>query len=164
MDQIQKNLYIKEHLPYETEMLRYTRSVLNAGSVTRLAWNALYESFAVHARNLYVFLTNEDGPNARAKDFVPAFRAEKDDHTKSIHQRFLAQVFHLGPKRPQLSEQKVGLSDISIYFSWIERNLESFWGELKEPYGELWPTHATACQSDGPISHGPTGPSWHSIM
>ena len=163
MDEVQKGLYIKEHLPYEINMLRYTQNVLNAGSVTRLDWNALYESFAVHARNLYVFLTNEDGPNARAKDFVPAFKAEKDDQTKSVHQRFLAQIFHLGPKRPRLSQAKIGLSDINVYFSWIERNFGSFLDQLKGHYRELWPTHAMACQSEEPISRGPTGPSWHSI-
>ena len=163
MDQTQKDLYIKEHLPYETEMLRYTQSALNAVSVTRLDWNAMYESFAVHARNLYMFLTNEDGSNAKANDFVSAFRAEKDDQTKGIHQRFLTRVFRLRPKRPFLSEEKIGISDINIYFCWIEKNLESFRGKLSSHYLELSPSHAIAYQSEGPISHGPTVPSWQSI-
>jgi len=58
IDEKQK-AYLQEHLPYELKMLRYTYGQLLQKQHC-LSWNAHFESFAVHARNLVNFLTNGD--------------------------------------------------------------------------------------------------------
>jgi hypothetical protein len=45
-----------------------------------LSWNAHFESFAVHARNLVNFLTNRDTGNFKAAAFVAGgYKATKGD-------------------------------------------------------------------------------------
>jgi hypothetical protein len=53
----QKRDYLEEHLPYMMKMLRYTHGQM-LQKQHYLCWNAHFESFAVHARNL-VKLTHE---------------------------------------------------------------------------------------------------------
>jgi hypothetical protein len=50
--------HLEEHVPYELLMLRFTLGKLRTEKHP-LAWNAMLESFAVHARNLYSFLANK---------------------------------------------------------------------------------------------------------
>ena len=65
----QKVDYLKEHLPYMLKMLRYTFSRMQ-DEPNYLSWNAHFESFAIHARNLVNFLTNADKNNLKAGEFV----------------------------------------------------------------------------------------------
>ncbi len=66
----QKLEHLREHLPYELLMLRHTYDRINGNRYT-LDWNAYYESFTIHARNLLDFLNNEGtGNNLKAKEFA----------------------------------------------------------------------------------------------
>ena len=74
----QKIEHLGDHLPYEMLMLRhsYQRTLENRYA---LDWNAFYEAFAVHARNLFHFLINKGGPNNfNARDFSKEAKAEDD--------------------------------------------------------------------------------------
>jgi hypothetical protein len=66
--------HLREHIPYELLMLRHTHRQLSQvdGQLDR---NAFLEAFAVHARNLFNFLTNrEDSRNLKASDFKSAYK------------------------------------------------------------------------------------------
>ena len=95
----QRRDYLNEHLPYEMKMLRYTYGQMQHRQ-HYLSWNAHYESFAVHARNLVNLLTNGDTGNFKASDFVPGYRARIGDAQGSMG-KLRTQVFHLGKKRPR---------------------------------------------------------------
>lgn len=159
-DQI-KFEYIKEHLPYEIEMMRHAHEKLNMGACPA-DWNAFYQSFAVNARNMYMFLTNEDGSNVKAKNFVKEFKSKKNDLTKAIHYKFLMQVFHLGSIRPINPKNKISLKEINLYFIWICENIERFFELLSGDYRRLWPDQKAAGLSKPSLvpelTHGPTGP------
>ena len=66
--------YLEEHLPYELLMLRHTHSTL-LQTQDVLNWNAFFECFVVHARNLYNFLRNKSDLNTfAAVDFTTRYR------------------------------------------------------------------------------------------
>jgi hypothetical protein len=75
----QQRDYLDEHLPYTLKMLRYTHGQM-LQQQHYLSWNAHFESFAVHARNLVNFLTSNDKSNFEAKDFVKRYKARIGDH------------------------------------------------------------------------------------
>ena len=53
----QKVMHLGDHLPYELLMLRHSYQRTFEDRYP-LDWNASYEAFAVHARNLFDFLMN----------------------------------------------------------------------------------------------------------
>ncbi len=76
----EKLAYLEEQLSYELVMLNYTfmRLMTSASSTPeeQLDFNAFLESFAVHARNLVEFLSNEAQQGGRrAWDYIPTFEA-----------------------------------------------------------------------------------------
>src|SRR3981081_1240019 len=95
----QKRNYLDEHLPYMLKMLRYTYGQM-LQKQHYLSWNAHFESFAVHARNLVNFLTNNDTGNFKAKDLVPAYRARISDNQGAMV-LLREPVFHLAKRRPR---------------------------------------------------------------
>lgn len=129
--------YLDEHLPYERMMLDYTFGKITTQQ-SQCDWNAYYESFVIHARNLYNFLTNNDGTNAKAHEFVFNFKARKSTGTISISSKLLAQVHHLSPKRPSAAEQKVQADDARVLYSWIDDNFDQFIRGLPENLRTLW--------------------------
>jgi hypothetical protein len=83
---------IRQHPPYELDMLNITLERITRVTPTTThsaipEWNAYFESFAVHARNLRDFLTNDgDSRNFQAKDFVDRYRASDKNKTSGMFQ------------------------------------------------------------------------------
>lgn len=131
--------WLKEHLHYELMMLLHTY-----GRVCELNQCpdrcAFYESFAVHARNLYNFLTNdEDSRNYRADEFVYGFESKGNELHGKI-QRMNIQVQHMGKARvgDSDSEDKITTVDCETVARWIEKNLQRFLNQLQAPYKQTW--------------------------
>lgn len=125
--------YLSEHLPYELMMLRHAMWKLNEHQ-EQLEWNVLYESFVVHARNLYKFLTN--GEDVQACKFVPGFGSKADGF--SYLQKLDAQVLHLSPNRPRLAQAKMQIGDVKACYEWIEEKFAKFVAGLTEEKSKLW--------------------------
>ena len=100
----QKIEALERHLPYEMLMLRHTYGRIER-ETNHLNWNMALESFAVHARILKSFLTNDDGSgNFQAKDFSSTFPATRDQSVASKLRKLNERVFHLGKQRVARSE------------------------------------------------------------
>lgn len=133
----EKVAYLDDHLPYERMMLEYTLGKISVEQ-TQCDWNAYYESFVVHARNLYQFLTNDDKGNAKACDFVRDYRASKTDSTKPTFSGLLEQVFHMSPKRPSENQHKVHLADAREFHRWIDQHFCEFLDQLPPDLKPHW--------------------------
>jgi hypothetical protein len=120
--------YLQEHIPYMLKMLRYTHGQMRQDQ-HYLSWNAHFESFAIHARNLTSFLTNGDKGNVKASDFVEEYREHIGDQSGRM-QRLRAQVFHLAKERPKVVIGKFNSDDANEIFEWIEKNFACFLSEL----------------------------------
>ena len=118
-------------------MLYHTLHALDTISL-ELDWNAFFESFAVHARNLYRFLTNDDKPNYHANDFAVGFKATKTDTTKSTFEKLNQQVLHFGKWRPADNSKKANVADAEFVARWIEQNLRAFQAALDPNYQAAW--------------------------
>ena len=151
--------YLDDHLPYERMMLEYTFQKICAGG-PQCDWNAYYEAFAVHARNLYQFLSNGDG-NAKAHEFVPGFKARKTDATIPIFARISAQVLHMSPSRPTEAAKKVQIEDAKAIHNWIDQHFRSFVAALPPDLRPHWNEPRSKVPANAGsfvISTGPTGP------
>jgi hypothetical protein len=99
---------LDEHLPYEVAMMLVCHdnlypAVRAAGDFSR---NVLIESFCLHARNLFEFLTRKDGGGknyAFAKAYVPNFQAFREPHAAAdrddLYDKICAQITHLSFNR-----------------------------------------------------------------
>lgn len=132
----QKVDYLDEHLPYMMKMLRYTSGQLSQGQ-HYLSWNAHFESFAVHARNLVNFLNNADGQNFKACDFAKDFRARPGEIAGHL-QKLRDQVFHLGKNRPRTVIGKFDSEDAGKVFDWIVENFAEFLAKLPKESRDLY--------------------------
>jgi hypothetical protein len=65
------------------------------------AWNCHCESFAVHARLVGLFVTNNDTGkgNYGACDFVPGFKSRMPSEIINIKNKIDPQIMHLADKR-----------------------------------------------------------------
>jgi hypothetical protein len=124
----QKRDYLDEHLPYMMKMLRYTHGQM-LQKQHYLSWNAHFESFAVHARNLVRFLTNSDAGNFKAYQFVPDYRARIGD-IQGAMAKLDHQVFHLGKNRPRTFVGKFNTEHAQKVRDWIEENFDDFVNKL----------------------------------
>jgi hypothetical protein len=122
----QKFEHLGDHLPYELLMLRYAYEPTGEDHY-QLAWNAYYESFALHARILFDFLTNKKDRgniNFVATDFVTGFTAKEDEEVRRlVNQNLNWQVFHFGKQRKSELEKKLGTEERKKIFDWIDRTL-----------------------------------------
>jgi hypothetical protein len=143
--------WMKEHLSYEMLMLQHTHRKLSQIE-DQLDWNTYYESFAVHARNLYRFLTNEE--DVQAAHFVKGYKAGKTHETVSAFQRLPLQVFHMSLHRPPTGSRrgaKVDADARDAVLSWIENQMNDFIGKLQAPYADAWAmSDAAALVTDQP--------------
>lgn len=117
---------IREHLPYEVRMMRYTARELEHPFEDDLANNAVIEANAVHLRNLLDFLYNQNG-DFQAKDFVPT------NHLLSGKQTFPSdvgrlsgfklhdQILHMGEKRTTVEANKLSAADRKILIDAIKK-------------------------------------------
>jgi hypothetical protein len=125
--------YLNRNLGSDLLMLRYTLSKIKTLQ-HQMDWNAYFESFAVHARNLYYFLTNEDGPNRRARDFTSQFKASKTSETIRVFDKVHGQILHLGRNRPDDPSKKANLDSAQRLSDWIENNFKAFIDGLGPEY------------------------------
>ena len=127
-DEQQKHNYLDEHLPYMLKMLRYDLGQMQQ-SQHYLSWNAHFESFAVQARNLVNFLTNNDSGNFKAGEFVRDFKARKGNIGGPMA-KLEQQVFHLAKSRPKGVVGKFNTEHAERVSKWVEENFADFLGEL----------------------------------
>jgi hypothetical protein len=153
----QQRDYLEEHLPYMLKMLRYTYGQM-LQKQHYLSWNAHFESFAVHARNLVNFLTNNDTGNCKASEFVQGYRARIGDDQGAMT-KLREQVFHLGKKRPRHVVDKFNTEHAKKVYNWIEKNFADFLSELGDLRPHFDDRKADPAKDEAAyITTGPTGP------
>ena len=95
---------LDEHLPYEVAMMLCAHDSLFPTLTVASGFpsNAVLESFCIHARNLFEFLTMKGGGGknyAFAKAYVPAFDAFRDPRANTdkddLYKKICEQITHL---------------------------------------------------------------------
>ena len=135
--------WMREHLFYEWQMLNHSlsRAIASQNPSQQLDFNAFFESYGVHARNLYDFLSNDKGAgsnNAVACDYVKDFKFEKTDVTKSITPRLDWQLAHAGKRRIKDPSKKITLSECCELFDWINKAMDQFAAQLDDELKSVW--------------------------
>jgi hypothetical protein len=134
--QQERRRYLNHHLSYELMMLRYTYARLH-DTRHKLMWNALLEAFAVHARNLHLFLTNDkDSRNYRASHYNDKFRATKSP--VEIKDKIAVYIVHPGKARAEAGDEKFNLDRAERAFRWIESEFARFLEELHRDDKAHW--------------------------
>jgi hypothetical protein len=122
--------FLEEHLHYEHEMFEYSLSKLYCTG-DQLGWNSFYESFAIHARNLYDFFRNDGGGNNfKARDFA------NDYSPPSANTKFNIldpSVFHLGKQRTG-EVQKLTMQALVNLAKWISTQHDHWYQKLDEKF------------------------------
>jgi hypothetical protein len=130
--------YLKEHLPYTLQMLRYTHRYLMTKPAS-LEWNTYYEAFAVNARNFDRFLTNNNKGNFKSNEFTNKYKHQtRKKAAEGIFQRIENQVFHFGKRRPIGKTGKVDSRQIDTIYKWLESEISTFYDALPPEYQLLW--------------------------
>jgi hypothetical protein len=100
---------LDEHLPYEVAMMLVARDGLYPTlKVEGVLLNAMIETFCLHARNLFEFLTRKDGGGknyAYAKAYVPTFNAFQNPPSQRRQGRPLQEDFR-SDYSPQLQPRQ----------------------------------------------------------
>jgi hypothetical protein len=130
--------WLHQHLNYELLMMRHTYKQLQALPETakdHLVWNANIGAFAVYARNLCSFLTNDpDSRSFKASDYE---RPKTDGQpVQGIMNNLHEQIFHPGKQR--INASKVGLEKAKRLYEWVELSMRKFLNDLREPYKSAW--------------------------
>jgi hypothetical protein len=118
---------LEEHLPYEVLMLRYTFGKL--ATPDPMIWNAMSESFAVHARSLYHFLTNRTDHLDRdhiAKHFADYTAQDPNEKIWDTLKRIQWQILHLGRQRTIVDREKFKTGSAEEVLRWIEPRILEF--------------------------------------
>src|SRR5262245_18238007 len=122
-----KRAYL-DHIVYELEMLRFAYNEIAKREVG-LECNAFIQSFAVHARSLYEFLTSKVGygdKNARAYHFVTDFEHADKERVKPIIEKIENQIVHTGWARTDDRTIKFNGTDMIQIVEWSEAGLRDF--------------------------------------
>ena len=124
--------YLKEHLKYERDMLRFTYGMLFKTDNDR--WCAMFESFGIHARNLYDFLRHEGNKanTVRADDYVPG---RSKPAPSNVDGKMNGSFFHLSTSR--LGDKPVNITDAVAIGGWIDREWATWAGQLRDPFKPL---------------------------
>jgi hypothetical protein len=119
--------HLEEHIPYELLMLRFTLAKLKTEKHP-LAWNAMLESFAVHARNLYWFLINKRNHQEDhiASQFTDSYTVPNTSEMTGPFQRLNQQVMHLGKQRKRADADKFQTHQADSVAGWIESAVPRF--------------------------------------
>ena len=122
--------YLKEHVPYEREMLGFTFKEMHE-TPPGLKWNMAFEAFCIHARNLYDFLRHEGSKTTtfRADDYVPNRSKSEAELLFNNLDTFL---FHMSTGR--IDKKKVNLADVQQLGKWLDEHWASWVSSLKAPY------------------------------
>jgi hypothetical protein len=118
--------FLKEHLPYELRMLNHCFERLYGSSGAD--WNAFMESFCIHARNLKMFVTNDNGKGncVVARDFVTDFHEASANNLTGAFQRLNAQIAHLAKTRTTDAAAKFTRDDAKAVHTWLTKVLKKF--------------------------------------
>lgn len=132
-DEEEKLQYLKEHVTYERTMLGYTYARLH-DTAPGIGWNVVYESFGIHARNLYDFLRNDGsgGTTFRANDYVANWRSPDYFASFNVLDYF---VFHMSSRRT--SYAKLTLEQLQQLGLWLNTEWANWVGRLPSPYNEI---------------------------
>ena len=155
-----KKALLSDHLPYELLMLRYTYREIHTEQPA-LRWNALFESFAAHARALHEFLTGKsDNRNGHATDFIESFKANKPDRVRGKIGTLNQKIMHLGTTRKAREEEKINLTDTKALFDWIESEIQRFAEGLPKELKSHWrPERADLAKADTTVMIAPVAAS-----
>lgn len=124
---------VREHLPYELQMLRFTFGRLNSlVSDTELS-NALIESFAIHARNLTCFLQGKETVLPRYLT-SGTFKTKSTIYETGLLDKINIQVCHIGDKRGSAAETKLTGIDRDKIYQGIEAEMLLFIAALDPKY------------------------------
>jgi len=136
---IDKSEWFKEHLTYEWQMLRYAYGRLSAVTPPSPDWSCFFECFALHARNLYEFLTSErDNRNFKASDFIEHYAADKNDLTKGVFQKIDAQMMHMSKARPSEASGKFNKRDAAKLMNWFNLEMGAFMEQMPDEIRSNW--------------------------
>lgn len=124
--------YLTNHLAYERKMLGFTFKMLSEADGLR--WSAFFESFGLHARNLYDFLRHEGkrGNTIRADDYLSG---RKRPTPSRVDGRLNASFFHLSTER--LKNDPVNLKDAIQIAEWIDAEWKRWAEQLSAPFNRL---------------------------
>ncbi|MGE0036768.1 MAG: hypothetical protein AB7S93_14110 [Xanthobacteraceae bacterium] len=141
---------LKEHLPYELDMLDNAVCFMNSPEFAKLGEssdkldqfkkNAAIESFWTHARNLIEFLSRDKSPDlnvssASARDFAEGYRSNLD--LESVSKKINEQVSHLGYRRVSLPPDKLS-HEIHFVKSGLDSAFRRFQEQLNPECQEHW--------------------------
>jgi hypothetical protein len=135
----EKVAYLEERLSYELVMLNYTfmRLMTSRASTPeeQLDSNAFLESFAVHARNLVEFLSNEAQEEARrACDYIPAFKAPNQARILRALARLEKQILCMSALRTTGPQGRFDIEDAHELYGWLVPTILKFQAELSPQY------------------------------
>ena len=134
--------FLREHIKYEWLMLRFTHEKIGVVQ-DQMVWNAMYELFVVHARNLFDFLTNDaHSENMQGSDYNPDFQAKDPEAVRGVKNGLNPHVLHLGKVRKE-ADRKPHIDRLSKLFAWLDQNLIRFGKELPAPFSAHWPSAVT---------------------
>jgi hypothetical protein len=106
--------YLRDHVLYEKVMLDFTFQEIQKPH-EQLMWNAIFESFGVHARNLYDFHRSDGGGNnRRANQYVSGHKSASLNDFNLLDKFF----FHMTKHRA--TDAKVKLENALKIHQWIE--------------------------------------------
>ena len=124
--------FLQEHITYERIMLGHTYIKIHS-AICQLDWNAYYESFCVHARNLYDFLRNEGSNNTFfAGKYVSGWQKPQHDDRFNKLDSF---IFHMSQNR--LEKQKPNTENLQFIGKWIDKHWQIWHAKLNDPYKAL---------------------------
>jgi hypothetical protein len=133
--------WMREHLTYERLMVRHTHSQLHR-DLNQLEWNVNYGAFALYARNLHWFLTNNKGRDGlprkvRGCDYASHFKAD-DSLIAQVMDDLHEQVYHPGAQRLVIAKG-TGRDKADKVFRWVEEWMDKFIDQIRRsPYRSAW--------------------------
>jgi hypothetical protein len=142
---------LREHLPYEIEMLRFAHGKLQEPAHDRTMVNCLIECFCVHARNLIDFFDDDKKDNdkdAVARHFVnrvsyQPFAGSSPKHPGGrygeLYAKLNKQITHITYDRTGIGDaDKIGDQDRKQIRRLIEKEIDNFRHHPKEPLHQIY--------------------------
>jgi hypothetical protein len=125
---------IREHLPYEINMLRAMYGTLLSRHEGAAA-NAFIESFFLHVRNLIAFFANDTDCGFDLRYFTNAeYRPNSKFVPAGLLRRINQQIQHLGAERTDSRLLKLGPLERTTVYDLIEQQIERFEVSLEPPF------------------------------
>lgn len=122
--------FLRDHLSYERAMLEFTFAEL-AKPHEQSMWNALFESFAVHARLLYAFLRSQEKGGINATDYAEKLKTDPLGSTLLINQS----IFHA--LKGRVDGARYDMDDATEAHKWIVREWRRWVGNLPPHFASV---------------------------